>query len=176
MMRDEMNAKPDFSEAPTQQLTAKQRLDLIGIDEIAAMIEEGHSQVQVAQTLGVRQSTLNEWLHSRPDRSARARAAMSASAEAWLDNGLRYLLDAPADMAEIGRAKALAQECARRAAVRNPAYRDKVDHTYAGQITHSVEQMTRQQLEQIAAQGLPLVERIDDETQGGTNSEGGGPD
>jgi transcriptional regulator with XRE-family HTH domain len=141
---------------------AQHKLQAVGIEEITSRIEAGESQRSIAQDIGCDVATLNRWLHADPQRSARAKQAMSESAEAWLDNGLRYLLEAPADMAEIGRAKALAQECARRAAVRNPAYRDKVDHTYAGQITHSVEQMSRAQLEQIAAQGLPMVERVDD--------------
>jgi hypothetical protein len=50
---------------------------------------------------------------------------MSESAESWLDRGLQALTAAASDNVEIQRARAIEQHCARRAAIRNPQYRDR---------------------------------------------------
>jgi hypothetical protein len=114
-------------------------------------------------------STLNTWLHRHPEWSARVSAAIRDSAEAIADRGYQELAQATSSMAEISRARAMEQHWRWRAAIRNPQYRERIDHAHQGTVTHAVEQMSRQQLEQIAAQGLPLVERVDDasETPGG---------
>lgn len=136
-------------------------LDTIGIDKIAAQIEAGLSQRNLAKEYAVDVAELNRWLHATPQRSARARAAMHESAEGWLDRGLAAIEDAPGDVAEIARARAIAQECARRAAVRNPAYRDKVDHTLIQRGTVTVQHLTRSQLLEIAAQAVPDQPQIE---------------
>jgi transcriptional regulator with XRE-family HTH domain len=118
------------------RVTDAERLDAIGIEGIAQRIESGQTQRQIAADLDMPVSTLNAWLR-KDEHSARARAAMQQSAEAWLDRGMSALEEAPPDQAEIARARALEQHCARRAAIRNPAYRDgaNVDHTVAVKIT-----------------------------------------
>ncbi|SRR5213593_2044801 len=57
-------------------------------------------------------------------RSARA---MRQSAEAWLDRGMRVLQDALDKKGNVDptAARAYAIECARRAAIRNPQYRER---------------------------------------------------
>lgn len=96
-------------------------------DKIIGEIAEGSTQLEIAAKHGVSVGALNAWLHADPERSARARDAMKTSAEAWLDRGLEALTKAKPDTAEIARARAIEQHCARRAAIRYPAkYGDKV--------------------------------------------------
>jgi hypothetical protein len=83
------------------------------------------------------------------ERSARAR---SISAEAWLDRGLAAVESAMQKDGNVDAtaAKAYAQECARRAAIRNPAYRDKIQQEISGPNGGPVqhEEVTRPKLTQ----------------------------
>ena len=90
----------------------------INIEEALQRIEAGESQREIA-SFGVA-GTLNEHLN-KPENAERSARARSISAESWLDRGLAYVLDENTDLA---RARIVAQECARRAAIRNPAYRE----------------------------------------------------
>ena len=94
--------------------------DALDEDKIIALILEGSTQREIAESHGVSVGLLNWWIHATVERSARAREAMETSAEAWLDRGLESLLQAPPDTSEIARARAIEQHCARRAAIRNP--------------------------------------------------------
>lgn len=96
------------------------------MDEIIGRIEEGESQTEIARSIGVSIGTLSNWLNS-PEYAERSARARELSAESWLDRGMQALMEAPPDQAEIARARALEQHFARRAAIRNPKYRDKVD-------------------------------------------------
>jgi hypothetical protein len=103
------------------------------LDDIVTRIETGQSFVQIAQELGTARSHLYAMMArwSAQDSSARDRldAAKQLSAEAWLDKGMDTLEQALRRDSGIDStaARAYAQECARRAAIRNPQYRDKVD-------------------------------------------------
>ena len=104
------------------------------LETIVAKIRDGQTYREIAAEYGVSHSTIVSWL-AETDQSARARdAALLDSAEAWLDRGVGYLERAlPRDSGlDAGAARALAQECARRAAVRNPRYRDKSETTLKG--------------------------------------------
>lgn len=100
---------------------------------ILSEIERGESQAAIAGMLGVVPSTVSRWLDASPELEQRSALARSRSAEAWLDKGWRILEDALHDPAFKGTgtdssiARQMAQECARRAAIRNPAYREKTD-------------------------------------------------
>lgn len=153
--------------------TIAQRLDAIGLQPILDRIECGESQSEIAREFKVDVSELNRFLHRDAHSSARARLAMLSSAESWIDRGHNYLLDAPADNAEIQRARALEQHCARRAAIRNPAYRDKVD------MAHSVAPgsalgMSDDELLLIARR-VPMVERVEEvKPAAGANADAAG--
>jgi transcriptional regulator with XRE-family HTH domain len=114
------------STPPVRAMTQAEKLDALGIDTVASRIEAGETQAELARSIGVDVGTLNRWLHSDPQRSARAREAMTVSAEAMQDRGLDALLSAPPDNAEIARARALEQHWARRAAIRNPRHSQKL--------------------------------------------------
>jgi transcriptional regulator with XRE-family HTH domain len=111
-----------------------QKLDALGEEAIIGQIANGKTQDEICEAAGVSAGSLNGWLHATPERSARARDAMETSAEAWLDRGFNALRDAPPDNAEIARARAIEQHCARRAAIRNPRFGDKhqVEHVGPG--------------------------------------------
>jgi hypothetical protein len=102
------------------------------MDKVLLLIESGMSQREVAAEFRVSLPSLNAYLNSEAyaERSAHARRD---SAEAWLDKGLQaieaaMLKTGPMD---VQAARAYAQECARRAAIRNPQYREhsKVEHS-----------------------------------------------
>ena len=131
---------------------AQDKLRTIGTDAIIDMIYAGQSQAEIALAVGCDPALINRWLHADPQRSARARAAMAESAEAWIDRGHAYLVGAASDNAEIQRARALEQHCARRAAIRNPRYRDNVSVEHTGQV--ELRSITRR----IIDTALPLVE------------------
>jgi transcriptional regulator with XRE-family HTH domain len=135
---------------------ATKRIEDYGLDRILERIESGQSQSEIAKNLEVSIGLLNGWLHATPERSARAQIVMQASAESWLDRGLQALTDAASDNAEIQRARAIEQHCARRAAVRNPLYRDKVDLSLSRKpgdftelTTAELTELVRQQQQQI---------------------------
>ena len=96
------------------------------LDWIWGEIERGESQASIALALHISVGTLSNWLNT-PERLERSARARQASAEAWLDKGFNYLLQSLQRSSGIdsNAARALAQECARRAAIRNPAYREK---------------------------------------------------
>jgi transcriptional regulator with XRE-family HTH domain len=102
------------------------------MERILEMIESGMSQAQIAREFNVSQPSLNAYLNNETyvDRSAHAR---QLSAESWLDKGLQAVEAAmlKASPYDVQAARAYAQECARRAAIRNPQYREhtKVEHS-----------------------------------------------
>lgn len=104
--------------------TKRALLDEIGIEAICARVENGETQREIASDIGITAGELAVWMNkpAHAERSARAR---SISAEAWLDRGLDAMMTAESDPSEIARARAIEQHCARRAAIRNPQYRDK---------------------------------------------------
>lgn len=106
--------------------TSQDLLDKIGFDTIIERIEHGATQAELMREYGVSAGSLNAWLHATSECSARAKNAMRISAEAFLDRGHEALLSADSTQAEIARARALEQHYARRAAVRNPHYSEKV--------------------------------------------------
>jgi DNA-directed RNA polymerase subunit N (RpoN/RPB10) len=116
--------------------TKRAMLEELGIEHICQRIESGESQSEIAESLGLAVSKLNEFIN-RPDHAERSARARQLSAEAWYDRGFNALVNADRDQAEIARARAIEQHCARRAAIRNPQYRDKqdVNATLSGGIT-----------------------------------------
>ena len=108
-------------------------LDSIGIEQICSLIESGKSQQEIADQLEIGQPVIAAWLRSDPDKSARAREAMENSAESWLDKGMQALeRAAKKDSAyDASAARDIAKECARRAGIRNAAYRERAEVSVA---------------------------------------------
>jgi transcriptional regulator with XRE-family HTH domain len=105
--------------------TALGKIESESFPAILGRIRAGESQAEIAKSLGVHVATLNRYLNDA-DRVLETDAAKRDSAEAWLDRGMSELESAKGgDNAEVTRAKAVAQECARRASIRNPRYSEK---------------------------------------------------
>jgi Mg-chelatase subunit ChlI len=109
----------------------------ITLEDVTSRVATGQSFVQIAHDLGISRSNLYVMLDKWADQDSSARdkidAAKQISAEAWLDKGLTVIESALRRDSGVdsNAARAYAQECARRAAIRNPLYRDKVsvEHT-----------------------------------------------
>ena len=108
---------------------SKQPEDMSGILE---QIREGKSHREICRGLGIGHGTLCGWL-SQPAYTEHSARAMLDSAEAWLDRGL----DAIENNEDAHRGRYIAQECARRAGIRNMHYRERVgiDAKLSGNIT-----------------------------------------
>jgi len=106
----------------------------INIEEALQRIEAGESQAEIARSMRVDAGDLSRALNANDEIAQRSARARSISAEAWLDRGLEALVNADSDGAEIARARYIAQECARRAALRNPAYREKQALEHSGEV------------------------------------------
>ena len=132
--------------------TAQHACTTLGIDHILDLIYAGQSQTEIARNLNISVASLNGYIHSRPEWSARAKQIYQESAESWIDRGHAYLVEAASDNAEIQRARALEQHCARRAAIRNPRYRDNVSVEHTGQV--ELRSITRR----IIDTAVPMVE------------------
>ena len=126
------------------------------IETILERIEQGESMREIAHSIGVNVSTVSRWLDSDPQTEQQSARAMSRSAEAWLDRGLQAVQDAMprASGIDSSAARAYAQECARRAAIRNPQYREQQAVTHTGAINVAV-------IERRIIRAIPLAERVD---------------
>ena len=143
-----------------------QSIHTFTLDDVITRIETGQSFVQIAQELGTARSNLyrllDQW--TAQDSSARDRLdnAKQVSAEAWLDKGMATLESALSRDSGIdsNAARAIAQECARRAAIRNPQYRDRVDVSlrkpsdYVDMTTAELIALARQQQASVGTDGV----------------------
>lgn len=108
------------------------------VDYACDRIHEGDSFKEIGTMLGMTQGRISQIMgrdEATANRSARAKAA---SAEAWLEKGRQAVFDAMSDPSykgegtDSGAARAYAQECARIAAIRNPAFREKTGVELSG--------------------------------------------
>jgi hypothetical protein len=97
-----------------------QLLDEMGIDSICDRIIGGESQAAIARDLKIAPSILSRWLAADEQRSARAREARNASADAYADKAEEALLFAPPEQIEISRARELASHYRWMASKRRP--------------------------------------------------------
>ena len=98
-----------------------QLLDEIGIDTVCDRLSGGESITQIAKSLKIAQSSLSKWIALDENRSARAREARNASADAYADKAEEALLFAPPEQIEISRARELASHYRWMASKRRPA-------------------------------------------------------
>lgn len=128
------------------------------IEAICCRIEDGDSQADIARTLGITPGRLSQILSADDETHKRSARARLASAEAWLDKGLAVVESALHKTGDIdaSAAKAYAQECARRAALRNPLYRDKMAVDAHIEIKRSAASLTDDELAAIAIESSNL--------------------
>lgn len=121
-------------------------------------IYEGDSFRAIAQALGMTHGRISQILDRNEDAINRSARAMAASAEAWLDKGLAVVeaaIDDPAYQGtgkDSGASRAYAQECARRAAIRNPRYREKTGVELSGPGGAPIKTITATVSPEVAAQ------------------------
>ena len=108
---------------------SKQPADM---SDILAQIRDGKSHREISKGLGVSHGVLCLWL-SKPEILEHSARAMLESAEAWLDRGLHAIEHTE----DAHRGRYIAQECARRAGIRNMHYRDRmsIDAKLSGNLT-----------------------------------------
>ena len=104
------------------------------LNAVLDRIMDGESQAEIARSIGLSPARLSELLSANAEIAERSARARSISAEAWLDRGLAVIESSlkKEDGIDATAAKAYAQECARRAAIRNPTYSDKQRHEVTG--------------------------------------------
>ena len=104
------------------------------LNAVLDRIMDGESQAEIARSIGLSPARLSELLSANAEIAERSARARSISAEAWLDRGLAVIESSlkKEDGIDATAAKAYAQECARRAAIRNPVYSDKQRHEVTG--------------------------------------------
>lgn len=114
-------------------LTPAKILAATNFAQVCERIEAGQTQRELAKSLKVSVASLSNWLN-RDDHRERYRSALLASAESWLDKGLEAVQMSLRKKGAIDpqAARAYAQECARRAALRNPRYVEKTAHEHTG--------------------------------------------
>lgn len=143
------------------------------LDSILHRIVNGESQVEIAQAYGTSPANLSMWLAADQTRYERSAQARAASAEAWLDKGLAVVEKAlyrDAGM-DSNAARAYEQACARRAAIRNPQYRDRSEVTH---VKRSVSTMSTAELEHLARQKALTLQADGTYTPGGVVVSGPG--
>lgn len=151
---------PVAGDRPAAKRLFRERMEEIGIEAICERIESGESQNQIAYSLQASPSTLNEWLHSCSEYSTRVRRAIEVSAEAWLDRGIDAVDKAMRGVTDpdtgkpfdVHAAKTYASECARRAAIRNAAYRERSEVTQINVTAQLTDADLQAQIAQLEAQ------------------------
>lgn len=120
-------------------MTAREKIDAVGLDLICKWIESGDGVMAVAKRIGVQLIDVQDWLNdARRDptgsRSARAVKARTAAAETFELEAVRILEETGEEVRSLRpqegfKASALtalarerAQSCWRRASIRNPEY------------------------------------------------------
>lgn len=107
------------------------KLDELGIEEICARIINGRSMRQICRDVEIDFATLNRWLLTDPQRSARAQESRKIAAVVYEEMAFEGLLEA-SDPFELARAKEAAHHLRWRASKIAPAqYGDKLQHANA---------------------------------------------
>jgi len=107
------------------QLTVRARIEAKGLEPILDWIRSGATNREIAEKLNIHPATLCRYLNDDAHAQQYERAKAD-SAEALLDRGMEVLEQARGgDTAEVQRARALAQEYARRAGIRNARYSER---------------------------------------------------
>lgn len=108
---------------------ARIAIEAVGIDGVISKIEEGDSLTKIAKGIGVARGSLVTWIDADPDRSARARSAIEAAAEADDERALEAIeaLNKDSTPGDIAKAREKASHHRWRAKIKNPRrYGDRI--------------------------------------------------
>lgn len=130
---------------PAKPPTARQKLEIEGIDSIISRMSGGESQASIATSLGIHKGEFSDWLAADSERSARAREARILSARHWDEQAESVLIGADDDKpGSIAKARELASHYRWRAKCYAPReYGDKLDLTAAV----TVQELSEEQLQ-----------------------------
>jgi hypothetical protein len=103
---------------------AQAALDAAGQEAILARLCDGETMTGIASSLGVSFGSLQTWIESIPERSARAREARALAARRWDEMAEAGILRA-SDTFELAKAKEHAHHLRWRATKIAPAYSDR---------------------------------------------------
>lgn len=122
-----MTARKPAKTEPAPTLWRAWHLRDEAIEELCDRVEGGESIAQIAESLGVPNSTVLRWIEADPQRSARATRAREKSARTWDEKAEQELRQA-GDPFALSRAKELAQHYRWRASKIAPReYGDKLE-------------------------------------------------
>ena len=123
--------------------TAKQKLDILGLDTLCARLTNGESQKAIAVSLGIDQMEVGRWIAADDLRSARTREARAASARHWDEEAVNALVNADEDKpGAIAKARELASHYRWRSKCYAPKeYGDKLDMTAAVTVSLTEDQL-----------------------------------
>jgi hypothetical protein len=111
----------------------RNRLDVIGIDDVCDMIENMMSLRDIAKQVGVDVAELSRWL-DRPQHSARADQSRARSSVLWDEESEKVLKEAT-DPLQVSKARELAHHYRWRARMIDPKrYGDRSKVTHEGKI------------------------------------------
>ena len=119
----------------TKPLTAKQRLDAIGIEAICIRVAAGEKQSEICRDLKIDKAELSRWLALDDQRSAQAREAHVASAKHWDEQAESVLMGLKDESKPggVARARELASHYRWRASKYAPKdYGEKVTQEHTG--------------------------------------------
>lgn len=85
-------------------------LERFGVEGMEEALGEGLSYAEIARQLQVPLTTMWDWIHASPERSARAQSRRRLSAHAHAQRALDALLNARSTPTEIARAREVAQQ------------------------------------------------------------------
>lgn len=141
--------------APVDFEQSIERLRRIGLDEVLALIVEGHSQRELCLRIGTRPSHLQRWIDSTEGAVSRAREARKMAAQAWVDRGLAAIADAVTPM-DLAKGREMALMCRKYAALCDPSYSDRVqvDTTIKAEDASSIDARLRLLVQQVAQKAI----------------------
>lgn len=114
--------------------------DAMGIEDLCERLIAGESQRAIAESIGVSQATLINWIAADPERSAHAREARIAAARSFDEKAEQFLIDA-GDPFELAKARELASHYRWKASKSNPReYGDKMEIEQKTTITDLTEE------------------------------------
>ena len=134
---------------------AQDKLNEVGIYKLCERIEAGESYRDLAESLGIAVSNIHAYL-CLPHHLELSTKARKDSAEAWLDKGLAVITSSLLKSGDIdpAAARAYAHECARRAGVRNPVYKDKAQVDLHVKVSRSEAEIESRIIELSAEAGI----------------------
>lgn len=109
----------------------REKLDELGDDAFFARVANGESYTRIAESLGIRHHSIEQWIAASDSRSARALEVRTATGKVW-DEKAERVLESAADPFELAKAKELAHHYRWRSSKVAPkVYGDKqqVEHT-----------------------------------------------